>query len=520
MKKILLVVIALLTTELSIASECELCETGKRIYTQGIGSDNKPLSAVVQGDVKVTGQQLSCISCHRRSGLGASESNVFIPPITAEKLFSPKEQRRQAFYQKMYQQQAQNPALRPAYTDETLIKAITDGVRPDGHPLSMLMPKFQLQKNEQQALLAYLKSLNQNDAPGVDKEHLHFATIIGPDVSPAREKAVTQILHRYFEIKNAATRGEDKRAANPFWFKRGNWDAYRKWKLHVWKLQGEPETWGHQLNEFYTKENIFAVLSPIAETSWKPVHQFCEKNKIPCLWPHTDTPYVEGENLFSIYFSKGMALESDALIKKTGTQSLLQVTGGDRRSKIAAERNAKNYPSINFTQLLGTRNKTKKYQNIALWLTDDEIKKLVESGWQPPLESTIFLSASLSTEEKTRQLLGKGFTLYRHSLPEIKTRGQKKAAAWLKQQAIELTHPTLQTDTYFACTLLTGTVKKLQDVYSRQYLIEKIEHMTENSVSTASYSHLSLAPDQRFASKGVYFLPFGDNKRKKQWIVP
>ena len=34
--------------------------------------------------------------------------------------------------------------------------------------------------------------------------------------------------------------------------------------------------------------------------------------------------------------------------------------------------------------------------------------------------------------------------------------------------------------------------------FSRDYLLEKLEHMAENSLSTSVYLRLSLAPGQRF----------------------
>lgn len=499
---------------------CDLCVLGEKIYNEGIGSSGKALTATVQGDVTVSGSQLSCISCHRRSGLGASESNVFIPPITADKLYKPKEERRQKFYRTMYQQQASNPALRPAYNDNTLMQAITEGIRPDGHPLSPLMPRFNLNTTDKHALLAYLKTLQNEDDPGVDDQYIHFATIIGPHVAADKKNALLSVLDKYFTNKNAATRNEDKRAANPFWFKRGNWDAYRKWKLHVWQLEGQRDTWAQQIQTLYEKNNVFAVISPVAKHATNEIHQFCEKNAVPCLWHNTDTPNLEGSGLFNVYFSRGMDLEANAIANKLAGANVLQIVGDDYRAKVAADALEKYHGNTTIKRFDEIDSIDDNEQHIALWLDENEISYLTRKIVKSASGRQLYFSSTLVDPKVVKRKFANGWVLHRHSPPARTSRGQQKAAAWLKQQAIELHYPTLQTDTYFACTLLTGTIKKLQDVYSRQYLIEKIEHMTENSVSTASYSHLSLAPDQRFASKGIYFVPFGHKKNTIQWLIP
>ncbi len=61
--------------------------------------------------------------------------------------------------------------------------------------------------------------------------------------------------------------------------------------------------------------------------------------------------------------------------------------------------------------------------------------------------------------------------------------------------------------------------------FSRDYLLEKLEHMAENSLSTSVYPRLSLAPGQRFASKGCYIVkPSTDEGHSvsavSRWLVP
>ena len=59
----------------SAASEANRANValGKRMYRDGILPSGQLMSATVLGDVPLTGAQLACANCHRRSGLGSTE---------------------------------------------------------------------------------------------------------------------------------------------------------------------------------------------------------------------------------------------------------------------------------------------------------------------------------------------------------------------------------------------------------------------------------------------------------------
>jgi hypothetical protein len=83
----------------------------------------------------------------------------------------------------------------------------------------------------------------------------------------------------------------------------------------------------------------------------------------------------------------------------------------------------------------------------------------------------------------------------------------------------------VQTGAFFAASLLSDGLKELHGYYVRDYLIERIEHMVDSSVTTSVYPRLSLAPGVRFASKGCYIVRLtGDDPptpvAASDWIVP
>ena len=52
----------------------------------------------------------------------------------------------------------------PPYTDETIARAITQGINPAGEPLAWPMPRWSMSQQDLNDLLAYLKTLTLNRA--------------------------------------------------------------------------------------------------------------------------------------------------------------------------------------------------------------------------------------------------------------------------------------------------------------------------------------------------------------------
>jgi hypothetical protein len=79
---------------------------------------------------------------------------------------------------------------------------------------------------------------------------------------------------------------------------------------------------------------------------------------------------------------------------------------------------------------------------------------------------------------------------------------------------------------YFAVTKTADAIKHLRVNLIRDYFIEKMEHMVENTVFHSVYRHLSLGPGQRFASKGSRIVELLGNEEnnlltaKYEWGVP
>jgi len=94
--------------------------------------------------------------------------------------------------------------------------------------------------------------------------------------------------------------------------------------LHVWKLTGPANTWEPQLQEHLAAEPVFAVLSGIGGKTWAPVHRFLRASRTTCLFPNVELPVVAENDFHSLYFSRGVLLESRAHCSSTpGTAPLV-----------------------------------------------------------------------------------------------------------------------------------------------------------------------------------------------------
>lgn len=294
----------------AVASQKTLRQ-GERIYREGILPSGKPLRASVKGDSAVPGMTFACISCHLRSGLGAFEEGVYTPPTNGAKLFKP----RPVLHRGL--ELSAQPPLRPAYTDESLIKALRTGSDPNGRVLSDVMPRYLLDDQDARVLVAYLRSLSSQFSPGVSDRAIRFATVISEDVPPEQSKAMLTAFDAYFDSRNTQVRAiADPRSRGSYRLMAekmfGSKDlTTRMTSLSRWILKGPPETWRGQLEAYSSKEPAFALLGGMVSGQWAPVHQFCEENGIPCLFPNTDFPVISDTDWYTLYSSKGYYQEGE-----------------------------------------------------------------------------------------------------------------------------------------------------------------------------------------------------------------
>jgi hypothetical protein len=223
-----------------------------------------------------------------------TEGNVAIRPITAAALF---QTAAPAVADPRIEHQLGLPQ-RPPYDDAMLARAIRDGVDASGMSLDDGMPRYALDAAAMKALLAYLRTLSGQPEPAVSETDIHLATVIQPGVSEQKRQAMLEVLTAFVRDKNAATRSDERRRQVGIMRMQR---AYRHWQLHVWQLTGQPDSWGSQLEGYYRRQPVFAIVGGLGSADWTPIQDFSERFQVPCVFPQAVLADPRAGRFYTLY---------------------------------------------------------------------------------------------------------------------------------------------------------------------------------------------------------------------------
>lgn len=500
MLKLCWLMLCLLVPLLATGGESDI-EIGRRIYLQGVLPSGAPLQGMRAGE-DYSGKQAACVSCHRPSGMGSVEGDIQVPPITGHYLYRTGE----LLLTTMDPRSGKrfNQSHEP-YTDATLALAITKGQHVSGRDMSELMPRYALKKDDMRALTAYLKQLSSEYSPGATKETVKFATVMTADTDPEKRRILLNTLERSFKQKNSSTVVSNgtgsKRTGRRHMVTAAEMvlGTERNWQLQVWDLTGRPETWRAQLDEYYRKEPVFALVSGTTGSTWQPVHEFCEQAHVPCWLPSVALPEDTGDGFYSLYFQRGVKLEADVLAKyltdeaKTPPKRMVQIYHQDALGNGAttALLNALKDTSIKVenrplmqadaASLNALLADLSAQDAVMLWLDSADLSLL--DSIAPP-KATIYLSGRLAGAEKTPLAPAWKQTanmIYPYELPEKRRVNLNYFHRWARFSQIEIEDEPLQAEAYFATEFLSETMTEMLDNIYRDYLIERAESMLSRS---------------------------------------
>lgn len=516
---------------------------GEMVFRQGMLPSGALLRGNREAGVFVEGESAACINCHRRSGLGSFAGQIAIPPIIGKYLFrSADETAADMGAPHVMIGAVIDKHSTESYTDATVTRAIREGVGRGGHKLNYLMPRFELDDATMASLIAYLKKLSSSPVPGVSDDTLHFATIITPDADPIARQGMLDVINHFVEDKNSFIRGGNRPMKNSKGFM---YRVTRRWQLHVWELSGPSETWERQLQERLAAEPVFAVISGLGGKTWEPIHRFCGRENIPCLFPNVDDPVVNEQDFYSIYFSKGVTLEAQLIARQllgeraqSKPQRLVQILRqgdiGEQGAKvIQVEFESTRIKVVNRVlkqngsgeELTVALKDIKDDDVLLLWMRQGDLSLLpVEAVGSKAIYMSGLMGGleSIRLPDAWRKIVHMTYPL---DLPEQRKVRMNYPLGWLKIKHIPIVAERVQSDTYLALGILSETMMGMLDSFERNYLVERIEDMLSRRLITGYYPRLGLAPKQRFASKGGYIVHFGGDVGTKvvaegDWMVP
>lgn len=126
---------------------------GERIYFTGTGNSGRPIAAEMAGMRMMHAGMMTCATCHGPDGRGGSVTMMMgtfeAPDIRWSTLTAGE-------HDDAHDEQGED---HPPYTEETVKRAIRQGLDPAGQPLDWPMPRWQLSDQELTDLVDYLKTL-------------------------------------------------------------------------------------------------------------------------------------------------------------------------------------------------------------------------------------------------------------------------------------------------------------------------------------------------------------------------
>lgn len=501
-------------------------ELGEHVYRDGLLAGGKPVKATVRGDA-VDGRVLACVSCHQRSGLGTVEGRIAAPPINAAALFTPLKERYRGV------EIANVPPKRPAYTDDSLAVTLRTGVDPSGRRLDEAMPRFDLPAEEMASLVAYLKTLSATPSLGVSGGTIRLATIVTDDVSPEDREAMLFVLRKYVALKNGQAQGydadHDNRAARMLAAMANSRElGAKKLELDVWNLHGEPATWRGQLDAYYAKSPVFAILSGISNREWRPVHEFSEQNHLPSLFPITSLPVVSDKAWYTHYLAAGYVEEGEGAARFLAARSpapqvVIEVVRDSAEGRALADGFARAWNASQQTARLRivevrgaapiaadelkTLASSEPHTAVVVWDGAAALSVVRALGDDASHADAVVVSSSylgadaLHVDDHAR---ARTYFTYPYRLPADETRYEVVAREWLADGEVDARSRKyrIASAAFAATALFSQALMELRGRYYPELLVELVG--MANSPPLPSFEHASFGANQRYASKGIY----------------
>jgi hypothetical protein len=248
-----------------------------------------------------------------------------------------------------------------------------------------------------------------------------------------------------------------------------------------------------------------------------------------------------------MYFSKGMALEGEAIAQYLSDNNLLNTTvvqvfresdphGETAAAALRRALQARGGP-VNEFSVKGPDKpdevfwreirETAKPAVTVLWLNDSDL----ETYWEQPdavrSSGDIYLSTTLygqKTDTVPVTVRDQVYFVHPYALPDKWPRLLARSTGWLRARRIYVPgEKRVQANAYFALKMAGEGIGHIRGFFSREYFLERIEHMVDNATYTSVYPRVSLAPEQRFVSKGCYITRVSENGKLvavTDWLIP
>ena len=258
-----LIVLALLTPgRLPAAPLTDLEKQGQEIYRKGTSPNGSIKAIIGTGRNTISAKFLPCVNCHGLDGSGRPEGTLEPPDITWLELTKP------------YGHNHPDGRSHDPFDSDSLIQTITQGVDPSGNKLHPAMPRYVLTQQDAEALIAYLKVIDQDIDPGLSDTTIKLGVVLPGKTNDSNP--LYSLLRGYFTELNE------------------NGGIYgRKVDLVFSRPFKDTPSYVENIQRLVKKEEVFALLGvSIAEADNK-VFPLLKLGSVPLITPLILTKWSE-----------------------------------------------------------------------------------------------------------------------------------------------------------------------------------------------------------------------------------
>jgi hypothetical protein len=287
----------------------------------------------------------------------------------------------------------------------------------------------------------------------------------------------------------------------------------------------------------------------IGNGDWRPIHDFCEENRIPCILPLTDLPVISSDDWYSLYFSKGFYQEGEAVANYlkgadgiTQDIPVIQVYRNNAQGNALAKGFDETWGPLDrqvpekrvlsrdepvteefWRQLTASR----KQAVILVWLDPKDLSSLSGLFDNPDKPRMIFLSATLLDKEiynLPENIRKNSYLTYPYRLPDDFDRYLPSLPGLPSVNRSLAEYPVIREKSSFIIMLASKSIFMLKGYFSRDRFLEVMDMMRDETM-VSLYPRLSFGPGQRYLSKGCYIVQIGEGPKPKvvgvsDWVIP
>jgi ABC-type branched-subunit amino acid transport system substrate-binding protein len=481
---------------------------GRRIYLKGTSEAGRDILAYVgKGAIEAPASAMPCVNCHSRTGEGLVESGIAATDINWQELT------------KVYGLSRIRGRDHPAYTVESLARAISRGIDPGGNELDVSMPRYKMSDEDLVDLIAFMKRLGTIMDPGVSEGFLDIATML-------------PLSGRHRELGHAV---------------QGTMEAYlrelndqggvfgRKIRLRVLEYGEDGKAGLDGMKRLMAEEGTFALVAPLISGVDAEVIQWVEDEEIPLIGPMTArTESASPLNRYSFFIFSGLREQVQALMAFLAAErpgvalDRLCVVGpeSDLSSQLAdaaGERLAGkgwNPPERLFYDSRGVAGVTadgrlrKGHHRAVLFLGTGEDLLILLKEWGRNGDPVVVLCLGSQIRVDPRQIPSefRGEVLLAYpTLPADRSdRGKMRLGRLLESHKVKQGHLPAQISAYAALELFVEGLKRSGRELTREKLVSILERVYE--LDTGVTPRLTFEPNRRVGALGAHVVAMDPGK--------